>query len=135
MASDIRQTNDDVPTQYQVRPHETYRPEVLRERQGTLRDADAPRTYQLARPQPWTHRTDLPCLDRWHLFDMDRGAALAAAVQVCNIGGPEGDPCPVRELCLSEALAEEGMVGAQFRFLVRGGKTPAERAGLVLTSL
>ncbi|NML50567.1 WhiB family transcriptional regulator [Streptomyces sp. R302] len=36
-------------------------------------------------------------------------------------------PCPVREECLAEAMAEEGGRGKTGRFGIRGGKTPSAR--------
>ncbi|MEV8324603.1 WhiB family transcriptional regulator [Kitasatospora sp. NPDC056731] len=38
--------------------------------------------------------------------------------------------CPVRDRCLAEELAKEGTISEKYRYGVRGGKTPAERAAL-----
>lgn len=35
--------------------------------------------------------------------------------------------CPVKQTCLTEALAEENGMSAQLRGGIRGGKTPRER--------
>ncbi|MCX4987152.1 WhiB family transcriptional regulator [Streptomyces sp. NBC_00572] len=40
------------------------------------------------------------------------------------------EPCPVREECLAEALAEEGGRGKTGRFGIRGGRTASGRYNL-----
>ena len=50
-----------------------------------------------------------------------RTAAIAEAKQICG-------QCPASTHCLQDAMLEEGPVGAQYRFGIRGGLGPAERA-------
>lgn len=52
-----------------------------------------------------------------HEGDTD-GAARAVAI--C-------DTCPVADQCLTEALTDEGTLGARHRYGIRGGLTPAQR--------
>ncbi|MFF0426888.1 WhiB family transcriptional regulator [Streptomyces sp. NPDC004520] len=61
----------------------------------------------------------------WEVFFPIRGDAKGrkAAQAVCA-------GCPVREECLAEALAEEGGLGTNSRYGIRGGKTPTGRHAL-----
>lgn len=62
------------------------------------------------------------CLADPDLFtgDEHRGELLEEARDTCN-------RCPVREACLTAALAEEGATAANMRAAIRGGMTPGER--------
>lgn len=59
------------------------------------------------------------------LFFPDKGQSdkTRAAIAVCM-------GCPVRRLCLAEALAEEGSAAASHRYGVRGGRSPRQRMRL-----
>ena len=61
--------------------------------------------------------------DIWQITSGTNKAALAAARAIC-------DPCPVRRECLVEELAVEDDAAPKFRFGLRAGLTPAQRASL-----
>lgn len=114
--------------EYQVKSHEGFAPEAIH-----VRDGDDARTDEAARPslryaEPpiWTHRDDLPCTKRvpkgnqrdpYDESDPKKAKALCAG-------------CPVADLCLADALAEEKGLSEHSRYLVRGGLTPKGRAEL-----
>ena len=58
------------------------------------------------------------------LFFPEKGNGAVTPRRVCK------EWCPVRRECLEAAMVEEYGYCRQLRFGVRGGMTPAERAGL-----
>jgi hypothetical protein len=58
----------------------------------------------------------------WNAHAGER-AKLAEAVRLCHT-------CPVRQRCLDEAIREEGNVGKERRFGIRGGLLPTQRRRL-----
>lgn len=66
------------------------------------------------------------------IFFPEKGGSVREAVRVCS-------ECPVQQVCLDAALAEESADFSYGRFGVRGGTTPRERvriaAGAVSTPL
>lgn len=114
-----------VHTTAQLRPFDGFKAEEihLRDPLGTI-TADASPTMRLAVPPDWTHRDDLPCTklvprnhgkDPFDTSDDEEAARLCAG-------------CPVRELCLRDALEDEGDLSAGSRNLVRGGFTARARS-------
>ena len=56
----------------------------------------------------------------------ERAAATRQGKQICE------EFCPVRKACLEAALREERGAAEQFRFGLRGGKTPRERQDIAM---
>lgn len=123
----------------QLLPHESFKSTVVRPRQEQSLTTEGSRTLRLARPAAWTEDT-LKCHDRskWDEFyeagDVRSMKPKRKAVKLCQgcpaapalLGGQYDALGP----CLREALAQEGDVGAQYRYGVRGGLTPVDRADL-----
>lgn len=102
-------------TEQQVRAHE--RPTAIKLHQHRMSRHTDDHTPILGLPPEWTR--EAACLDDWKAWD-EAETNPSLAHQLCAA-------CPVRDLCLSAALAEEGMVSARERAGVRGGLTPWER--------
>lgn len=99
-------------------------PQTIRPRNNDLR-SEGERTPLLAKPKSWT--VEGLCWDReTHLpiaaYDKDNLSDAEASMLCAG--------CPVRDLCLADALAFEGEVGPRTRFGVRGGMTGPQRAKL-----
>ncbi len=67
---------------------------------------------------------DAACLNHWpDLWHCDHPEDTAIAVAICRT-------CPVRQMCLDDALTEEDGVGAGYRYGIRGALTPTQRSRL-----
>lgn len=121
-----------LPTQLQLKPHESLKPEAIRIRNvsQTLTSEDASATMRLAVPPEWM-QDELPCTGRWDLFDIESRVEkntprVQEAKALCA-------GCPVRERCLEDAMEAERSLSAQGRVTIRGGLTPSERTTLSRT--
>lgn len=114
-----------LPSQYQVKKHEGFSPSYVATRgdRDFHAEIEGARTPQLAKPPAWALLEDdqlTPCQDpRVTDKQIDTSDPVAAAALCAG--------CPVRQQCLAAALEEEGSLATGGRFLVRGGKTPAQR--------
>lgn len=115
MPSDISQA-------HQIRPHEGFRQQEIRRRAEPKFKTAGPATAFLAAPPEWTKHG--LCVDRDLLFDDPDARTFHTTVK------PLCEACPVKDICLSSALEEEGDEGPAFRSGVRGGLRPRERARL-----
>lgn len=116
MPSDINQL-------HQIRPHEGFRQQEIRRRaEPKFKSASDGEGEFLAAPPEWTKQA--LCLDRTREFDDPDARTFHLTVK------PLCEACPVRDICLSSALEEEGDEGPAFRAGVRGGLRPRERARL-----
>lgn len=115
---------DFVRTEAQLRPFDGFKPEEIATNQQPISFTnEGPATMMLAKPPGWAQRDDLPCIGRWAEYDeaspgegsFERAAALC-----------EG--CPVLLECRSAALREEAGLARVYRYGVRGGMTPHQRA-------
>lgn len=82
----------------------------------------------LARPDRW--RDEAACLSQPDLFvprRTEKDGRVTDARRVCAT-------CPVRQDCLTSAMAEEGRSDQFRRAGVRGGLTPTQRASLARRS-
>ena len=123
----------------QLLPHESFKTGVIGMRHEQTPKTEGERTLLLARPEAWTEDT-LKCHDpkKWEAFyedgDVRSMKPKRKAVRLC-----QGCPAAPRALggqydelgpCLRESLRQEGGVGAQHRYGVRGGLTSTGRADL-----
>ena len=138
--SDGREIRDDQFDQrFQVPLHMTFRPEVVRVKNRTSeRTDDSSPAQMLAKPPAWT-RPDTPCvpprdldpdvarkhMDQWDITP--RGNQVHASRQTARALCAA---CPVTTQCLTAALEEERNLDRQYRYLVRGGLLPQDRATL-----
>lgn len=113
-------------TEHQVSSQEGFAPGYIEPREPVVLSTADARTPQLAKPPAWTHRDDLPCTTRvpsgnqpdlYDTSDEHMAKLLCAG-------------CPVKRECLAEAMLDEGDLGPRARWLVRGGKTPEQRASM-----
>lgn len=113
-------------TEWQVSLAEGFAPGFIEPREPVELRTDGEYTPQMAKPPAWTHRDDLPCTSRvpkgnqpdpYDTTDEFKAKALCAG-------------CPVKRECLMDALEFEGDLVARSRWLIRGGKTPEQRATL-----
>ncbi len=85
-------------------------------------------TEALTEPCSWqTHGACIGQPERWFFPDgggPNANHAYAKGRRVCA-------RCPVRDLCLADAMRAEGWQEVQWRFGLWGGKTPAERVELM----
>lgn len=124
-------------TEHQVPAHEGFRPSQIARHESRKFASDGERTPRLASPPAWTERGDMPCViprgargelarahaDKW---DPGRGTAahkVTAADKLCS-------GCPVTRECLEDALEEEAGLSGDYRYLIRGGLLPHDRARL-----
>jgi hypothetical protein len=111
-------------TENQLRPFDGFKPEEVSPRSAPSPTAGDGYTLQLAHPPGWTHRDDLPCtklVPRGNAGDPFDTNNKRVARALCA-------GCPVQKACLDEAMEAEGERPAKWRWLVRGGLTPKERA-------
>lgn len=115
-------------TEHQVAAHQGFRQGEVKPRGEVAPSAGESPTMRLAVPPSWTHRDDLPCVQRlpkgnekdlYDTTDPLMAKALCAG-------------CPVKRECLADAMAEEEGLGPRSRWLVRGGMTPVGRAKLAV---
>lgn len=113
-------------TEHQVAAHESFAPGTVVPRGEVGLTTDGSPTMLLAVPPKWTHRDDLPCVQRlprgnerdpYDTSDPNMAKALCAG-------------CPVKRECLEAALVEEEGLSGRSRYLVRGGYTPWGRSKL-----
>lgn len=98
-------------------------------------DAAAPHML-FAKPPAWMSRgkcavrhADSSAYLRWDEVSSSKAEQAAKDAAIICSG------CPVKELCLSAALAAEGDVTARHRYGIYGGKTPAQRAQIAKESV
>lgn len=115
-------------TEHQLASHESFAPEGVTPRGEVSPASNGEPTMRLAVPPPWTHRDDLPCTKRVptgnqpDLYDTNNPKVATA---LCA-------GCPVKRVCLEDALADEKGLSGRSRYLVRGGYTPKGRAKLTM---
>jgi hypothetical protein len=118
-----------VRTEHQVAPHAGFKAEAVHVNYPIRSSKDGERTMILARPPAWTEAEGLNCaptakgrlgrrhMDRWDTPVKSEAERLCAG-------------CPVQDICLAAAVAEERGLSAGNRYMVRGGVTPQGRVRL-----
>ena len=133
----------EVPTTAQLRPHESFKSEVIRPRQEQALASEGPRTPTLAVPPEWTREAN--CVGRWEEFDFElapgqwghpTGVDKRQAARMCE-GCPlapswlGGDDLTGWGECLKAAMREEAAsMTSATRAGIRGGLLPVDRANL-----
>lgn len=114
-------------TIYRGRPFSPVESQMDLMKSHTIRPVQRPerteggRTLQLAVPAGWTERAK--CAGNSYAFDDAVGLKPGEAMGRCA-------GCPVIEQCLSAAMEEESGLSAGYRYTVRGGLSPKERADM-----
>lgn len=114
-------------TIYRGRPFSPVESQMDLMKSHTIRPVNRPerteggRTLQLAVPEGWTAQAK--CIGNFYAFDDAVGLKEGEAAARCA-------GCPVIEQCLSAAMEEETGLSAGYRYTVRGGLNPKERAEL-----
>ncbi|MGZ6788355.1 MAG: hypothetical protein ACXVGQ_00220 [Mycobacteriaceae bacterium] len=130
-------------TDFQLKPHESFAPESIVERDPIRPVSTRGRTLLRAKPPAWA-TDDLPCVvpkDDWTLqhqethWDVRTDAEARELCAGCPVGPLwDGDRMIERGACLEAAMGEEQGLGEQYRYLVRGGHTPKGRWSLDQTA-
>lgn len=120
-------------TEHQISGHEGFRPEAVGSNAAPKWTSEGERTLRLAHPPAWTERGDMPCvIPAGQRGDLAR--AHADRWDYAKRNAKEADElckgCPVIEQCLESALEEEAGVSGDYRYLIRGGLLPVDRARL-----
>lgn len=122
-------------TIYRGRPFSPVESQMDLMKSHTIRPVNRPerteggRTLQLAVPAGWTAKAKcIPAKPNPKVKDfiaVDKAVGLKETEAAARCAG-----CPVIEQCLSEAMEEESGLSAGYRYTVRGGLSPKERADL-----